>query len=103
LGPLRGRGIVHLFHIGHLNLLRKAKSQCDFLIAGVEVVYFPYAQATWSSALRKTLQNIDAMAAIPASQQNIDAMAAIPASPWLPESGWRRAVRTPRISVANRI
>jgi glycerol-3-phosphate cytidylyltransferase len=34
----------------------------DFAALGVEVVYFPYSQATSSSALRRTLQNIDAMA-----------------------------------------
>jgi glycerol-3-phosphate cytidylyltransferase len=34
----------------------------DFAALGVDVVYFPYTQATSSSALRRTLRNIDIMA-----------------------------------------
>ena len=34
----------------------------DFAALGVKLVYFAYTQATSSAMLRKTLQNIDAMA-----------------------------------------
>jgi glycerol-3-phosphate cytidylyltransferase len=39
-----------------------SKLEREFVALGVEVVYFPYTPSTSSSALRRTLQNIDVLA-----------------------------------------
>ena len=43
------------------------KLEREFGAFGVEVAYFPYTLATSSSALRRTLQNIDALASRPSN------------------------------------
>lgn len=54
-------GVYDLFHIGHLNILRRAKSECDYLIAGVVSDELAYgAKGQWPVVpLAERLEIID--------------------------------------------
>ncbi len=60
-------GVYDLFHIGHLNLIRKSKECCDYLIAGVltdELVEYykgskPYIPMEERLAIIKAIRYVD--------------------------------------------
>ena len=72
-------GVFDLFHIGHLNILRRAKEQCDYLIVGVttdELVSYKHKRAVIPFeerlAIVEAIRYVDK--AVP--QESMDKMAA---------------------------
>lgn len=74
-------GVFDLFHIGHLNLIRRAKEQCDYLIVGVvsdeQVIkskktrpYIPFHERL---AIVKACRYVDEAVEIPADRPDTEA------------------------------
>lgn len=74
-------GVYDMFHIGHLNILRRAKEQCDYLIVGVttdELCYTrkhkkPIICEAERMAIIAELRCVDQVV----SQDNMDKLAAV--------------------------
>ena len=74
-------GVYDMFHIGHLNVLKRAKEQCDYLIVGVttdELCYrrkskYPIINESERMAIVSELRCVDKV--VP--QENMDKLAAV--------------------------
>lgn len=73
-------GVFDLFHIGHLNLLRRAKEQCDYLIVGVvsdeQVIKSkktkPYIPFVERMEIVQACRYVDEAVEIPANRPNTE-------------------------------
>lgn len=74
-------GVYDMFHIGHLNVIRRAKEQCDYLIVGVttdDLCYkrkkkYPIICESDRVAIVKAIRYVDEVV----SQEDMDKLAAV--------------------------
>lgn len=72
-------GVFDLFHIGHLNILRRAKEQCDYLIVGVttdELVSYKHKKAVIPFEERRAIVEAIRYVDKAVPQESMDKMAA---------------------------
>ena len=72
-------GVFDLFHIGHLNILKRAKEECEYLVVGVTIddlisyknkdAVIPHEERL---AIVESIRNVDQVE----PQENMDKMAA---------------------------
>lgn len=72
-------GVFDMFHIGHLNILKKAKEQCDFLIVGVtsdDLISYKNKNAVIPHSERMAIVESIKYVDMVVSQDSMDKMAA---------------------------